>query len=308
VAIVLKDLHISLVTLIPTGRLSLLPLHAAKYIKGDQMLAFIDEFTVTYTPSARTLEYCQEILARLSNDLPTLLGIGNPLPQSSLIPSLIFARPEVEEIALLFKTPKELYETEATRASVEEALNTATYIHFSCHGYFNAESPLDSGVLLSNSEPLRLRDLIIKHQLKNTRLTVLSACQTAVSDFVNLPEEAIGLPSGFLQAGSAGVIGSLWSVNDLSTALLMIRFYQEHLRNMASPAEALRRAQLWLRSVTNAELAELFNLYRRNPSGTQSRITYETAQASFLEYTLAEPGTRPFADPYYWAPFVFYGA
>jgi len=46
---------------------------------------------------------------------------------------------------------------------------------------------------------------------------VLSACQTAIQDFSNLPDEAIGLPAGLTQAGVPSVLGTLWSVNDAST-------------------------------------------------------------------------------------------
>ena len=103
--------------------------------------------------------------------------------------------------------------------------------------------------------------------LRGAWLVVLSACQTAITDLKDLPEEAIGLPGGFVQAGVPGVVGTLWPVNDLSTMLLMAKFYECHLKEELAPAAALRKAQLWLR----------------------------------------DPNERPYAHPYYWAPFVFYG-
>jgi CHAT domain-containing protein len=48
------------------------------------------------------------------------------------------------------------------------------------------------------------------------------------------------------------VAGSLWSVPDLSTALLVRKFYR-NLRAGDSPAQALRQAQRWLRDSTWAE-------------------------------------------------------
>nr|MDJ0632476.1 CHAT domain-containing protein [Xenococcaceae cyanobacterium MO_188.B29] len=62
--------------------------------------------------------------------------------------------------------------------------------------------------------------------LRQSRLTVLSACETGLTDFRSLTDEYIGLPSGFLYAGSPNVVSSLWAVNDLSTAFLMIKLYQ----------------------------------------------------------------------------------
>jgi CHAT domain-containing protein len=53
---------------------------------------------------------------------------------------------------------------------------------------------------------------------------VLAACETALVG-TRLPDEAIGLPTGLLQAGAAACIGSLWPVPQVSTAILMAFFY-----------------------------------------------------------------------------------
>jgi CHAT domain-containing protein len=47
-----------------------------------------------------------------------------------------------------------------------------------------------------------------------------------ITDFTSTSDEYIGLPSGFILAGAANVVSTLWAVNDLSTALFMIHFYQ----------------------------------------------------------------------------------
>ena len=51
------------------------------------------------------------------------------------------------------------------------------------------------------------------------------------------------------------MVSSLWTVNDLSTAFLMIRFYQ-NLKSGLTIAKSLNQAQLWLRDVRVAELQE----------------------------------------------------
>jgi len=300
--------------LIATGLLSLLPLHAAWYLADDKERNLLEDFNVAYTPSARALHHSHVTLGLIPNDSLSLLGIGNPTPLPLGMPPLMFATIEVEEIALLFRSHAELlYESQATSAAIETALDTARYIHFACHGRFNPEQPLASAVILSAGEQLTLANLLSRPKLRATRLAVLSACQTAITDFSHLPEEAVGLPSGFLQAGVPSVIGSLWSVNDLSTALLMIKFYEYHLQGDSTiceapmpPAHALRHAQRWLRDVTNAELSELFNRFKQGAS-EQSRIAYALARGKFREYTLKNPDERPFTHPYYWAAFAFYG-
>ena len=73
-----------------------------------------------------------------------------------------------------------------------------------------------------------------------------------------------------------------------------------------APAGALRRAQLWLQEVTAGELAELFDGFRQAATGG-TRMTYALAQEQLRRYTTRGADERPFAEPYYWAPFVFYG-
>jgi len=308
-AITLRLLNANSVVLIPTGRLALLPLHAVPSgIGGQQYGTFIDEFNVTYAPSARALWYAKEQIATKPVKPKQLLAISNPLPLPKDIASLVFARAEVEEIEKLFVSRTVFYENAATRSAVDAELNNATYLHFSCHGFFNPAQPLDSGLLLSNNDLLTVRDLITTKRFEYARLAVLSACQTAVTDFDKLPEEAVGLPSGFLQAGVIGIVGTLWAVNDLSTALLMIKFYNYHLVDGLSPSEALRNAQLWLRDITNAELSEIFDFYRqRATERPASRLAFDVAQTKFREYALSIPDGKPFVHPFFWAPFIFCG-
>jgi CHAT domain-containing protein len=106
---------------------------------------------------------------------------------------------------------------------------------------------------MANDEILSLRDLL-DLKLKGLRLAILSACETGIPG-TNLPDEVISLPTGLLQAGAAGVVSSLWSVADLSTMVLLSRFYQLWRTDNLEPPAALRQAQLWLRDSTGPELA-----------------------------------------------------
>ena len=113
------------------------------------------------------------------------------------------------------------------------------------------------------------------------RLVTLSACESALSDR-NLPDEMINLPSGLIQAGAAGAIGSLWRVDDATTAALMQRFYWEWRTRKLPPADALRSAQTWLRDPA-----------RRPDTGPA--------------LPALAAGVEP-SHPWYWAPFLFVGA
>ena len=298
--------------LILTGLSSLLPFHAARYEIDGYEKDLLERFVVTYAPSAKLLRHCRANLDLLVDTPVSFFGVGNPLPLPESVDALSFARLEVEEIAKRFDEGSELLlEAQAQRAAIEKKLNSASYVHFSCHGYFDLEEPLASGLLLANGELLSLHDLLTQSTLDSVRLVTLSACQTAVTDVEGLPEEVVGLPSGFLQLGVPGVIGSLWPVNDLSTALLMLKFYEYHLGAVEDaddspmpPAAALRSAQLWLRKATNAELMVCFKAFKQ-PAGETT--TYLATRERLRRYAQHNPDGQPFTHPYYWAPFAFSG-
>ena len=85
------------------------------------------------------------------------------------------------------------------------------------------------------------------HEIYNLNLpadlVVLSACQTALGKEIR-GEGLVGLTRGFMSAGAARVVASLWQVDDLATAELMKRCYRAMLKEGKRPSEALRLAQL----------------------------------------------------------------
>jgi CHAT domain-containing protein len=74
-------------------------------------------------------------------------------------------------------------------------------------------------------------------------LVVLSACQTGLGKDIR-GEGLVGLTRGFMYAGAARVVASLWQVDDSATAQLMKRFYAKMLVEGLRPAAALREAQV----------------------------------------------------------------
>jgi CHAT domain-containing protein len=57
-------------------------------------------------------------------------------------------------------------------------------------------------------------------------------------------EGLVGLTRGFIYAGAARVVASMWDVKDEATAELMKRFYQGMFKERLRPAEALCAAQI----------------------------------------------------------------
>ena len=140
--------------------------------------------------------------------------------------------------------------------------------------------------------------------LTQARLVVLSACETGLIEFQQAPDKSLGLPAGFLEGGAPGMIGTLWAVNDLSTALLMEEFYRRHIEQKQGIAQALRGAQRWLRDGTARDfsLADRWEqIYRRSNSPDPGAF-------KIMRYYRANPDVRPFISPYHWAAPAFTGA
>ena len=121
----------------------------------------------------------------------------------------------------------------------------ARYLHISCHGEFDPQTPLASRLHLSASESLTAQQALDGLRLR-CDLVTLSACESGLSR-VRRGDELMGLVRAFLLAGAAAVVASLWRVDERSTLLLMESFYRE-LAAGANPAAALKAAQIALRA------------------------------------------------------------
>ena len=136
------------------------------------------------------------------------------------------------------------------------------------------------------------------------RLAVLSACETALPG-TELPDEAVALPTGLLQAGVAGVVASQWRVPDRATAMLMAEFYRCWQQEQMTPSAALQAAQCWLRDTTNAQ-----KIHRLETALAQHEAWLPPAVAeSFLDgLCYLEPDHRDHSGLHNWAAFAYVGA
>ncbi|MEG4631732.1 CHAT domain-containing protein [Microcoleus sp. AR_TQ3_B6] len=143
---------------------------------------------------------------------------------------------------------------------------------------------------------LTLADILLL-QFKHCRLVVLSACETALIDTTNR-SDYIGLPTGFLHAGAMGTLASLWAVNDLSTALIMVKFY-ELLQPGVSIGKALHDTQRWFKS---AKTPDLVTWLKESDSFDDERKEY--TEELLGRYNDDE---KPYGDVYHWAAFCAIG-
>ena len=304
--------------LVPHRWLHLLPINALPLADGKCLLDLFSQ-GVSYAPSVQLLQ-----LTQIQNkpQLTNFFAVQNPTGD------LDFTNIEVQAVRSQFQPHDDvLAEQQATKSALtKERLRQANLTHFSCHGYFNFENPELSALLLANSRVeksneekdkkegeiryLPSRDggsidleqcltlgEIFSYDLSNCRLVTLSACETGLTDFKSLSDEYIGLPSGFLYAGSPSVVSSLWTVSDISTSFLMIKFYQ-NLQEIDSVAIALNQAQLWLRGVTKEELQR----WKATLNVSSQMWKIDAALINMPD------NSSPFASPYYWAAFCAVGS
>lgn len=280
--------------LVPTGSLGLLPLHAAWVEDSSRPTGrryVIDEAAVSYAASARARLAALTAAARVG-PADGALGIAEPTPVK-LLP-LPHAQYEVDRVLAHFPRSETIAGPAATRAAVLAALDEYPVAHLACHGLVDLREPMRSALAMAEDGWLSLRN-ILEHRLDSTRLVVLSACETGAYGGPAL-DETVGLPTGLIGAGAAGVIGSLFSVPDVATTMLMVRFYELWQDQGLEPAAALAAAQRWVRDTTNGEKQARFaGLAALAPRLTQ-------AQTEFWETA------RGHADPANWAGFVHVGA
>lgn len=289
----LESLSATRLILIPDCGMQVLPLHAAwRYVDGS-IRYLIDDFIVSYAPSANLYWYSRRRLSTRKNSKKAVVAGISQYPES---PDLPMVPIEVRFIGKQMRTRPMLNEA-VTRNSLMRAVRKAGLIHLACHGAPFSYKPFEwtgpPPQLELREGGLSISDILAEMDLTHTRLVTLSACHSGIGDIKQRWDDFLGLPGAFLQVGAAGVICSLWTVYDSSTALLMSRFYQNYLEGKQDVAAAFRDAQFWLRSLTGSDLEAFFHSPANR--GIQLDI-YETYD------------DRPFENPHYWAPFVYYGS
>jgi len=172
----------------------------------------------------------------------------------SRIARLPYTRQEAREISALIPESerKESLDFEASRATATAAeLGQYRFVHFATHGYLDSEQPELSALVLSlvDEKGARQNGFLRTHEIFNLKLpaelVTLSACETGLGKEI-IGEGLVGLTRGFMYAGAARVVVSLWALNDRATAELMARFYRKMLKDGLRPAAALRAAQVEL--------------------------------------------------------------
>ena len=286
--------------LIPHRYLHLFPLHALP-LTNNTAKYLIDAFPggVSYTPSCQLLHQVQKYKR---GKLDKLFAIQNPTN------NLLAADMQVESIKNIFPNSEVLAKGNAKKGAqldgkleIAEKVADSHHLFFSCHGSFDRNDPLQSGLELADGT-LTLEEIIRYFNLSECSLVTLSSCETGQVQ-LDETDEYISLTSGFLLAGSPSLYVSLWSVNALSTAILMIKTYENLSNQPGKFALSLNQAQIWMRDTDIQGVLDW-----KNQCHLLDAEWRKTLQDN-MDVELENHGTNAkiYENPYHWAGFCAAG-
>lgn len=199
-------------------------------------------------------------------------------------------------------------------------------VHVASHFSFRPGDATQSFLLLGDGTALTLHEMKSQGKLfDGVELLTLSACNTAALRANAMGREIDGFAELAQRLGAGAVLATLWTVADNSTPLLMREFYRT--RQTDSPltkAAALQRAQLALLhgafgsdtqpGVSVAASSCIRSELASTPGGGKKlafKACGRRAGIVYIEQKDAPPFNadrdKPFAHPYYWAPFILIG-
>ena len=234
----------SLLVVIPDGPLHKVPFSALADEAGNHVAesaAIVIAPRVT-TPRGRTPSLADDRSA-------AVMVITDPAfreaeyPELERLPS---ATSEGQLVRAAYESGAVINGPAATPLALLDALQRYRVIHYAGHAVVNEQFPELSRLVMAPADAGSSGDLRFSQLLEAARprtdVLVLAACDTATGT-----EHAVAGPlsiaRAFLSTGVPAVVASLWPVDDQAG----IRFwgvFHMNLRSGATPAEALRRAQV----------------------------------------------------------------
>ncbi len=172
-------------------------------------------------------------------------------------------------------------------------------VHIASHFNFQPGDETKSFLLLGDGTLSLARLKSMSSLFDKVELLTLSACNTATGGSGE-GKEVEGFAVLAQRQGAEAIIATLWPVSDSSTSQLMQQFYRlREATQGTTKAEALRQAQL---ALLHGELREP----SENTKGARASLAVNADKDSTGARFVTDP-QRPFAHPYYWAPFILIG-
>tara|TARA_Y100000310_G_scaffold145621_1_gene144940 strand:- start:602 stop:3289 length:2688 start_codon:yes stop_codon:yes gene_type:complete len=225
-------------------------------------------------PNIATLEL-EELATSLMQTRGSLTGIYSYMgfSETPYLPSTLFEVQEINKIIpeALIKTGTEASEHNIKEMSRTGKLAEYLVLHFATHGFIVPEIPDLSAIVLATDDNDVEDGYLNAYEIMNLDIKAefvnLSACETGLGKIYK-GEGVVGLTQAFLIAGADAVSVTLWPVADESTSIIMTEMYRLVKELDISYLESMSEIK---RKFINGEFGDVYR------------------------------------DPYYWAPFVYYG-
>jgi CHAT domain-containing protein len=264
----------------PRLQMNAVPLHALR-LQG--------KFLIEH---CATLSYGQTLGLFLENhsNKPTQHSVALRVVLGDNVPYYDLLLPKITEIyagASLEERPKSWSQLMES-ISAQPASDTL----FACHGKYNADDLDGSYLELAEGAAegkIRFSQVFAELDLRGCRNVIMGACESGMAR-AGISAEYIGLPSAMLSSGAQYVIGALWTIPQLATAVLMIRYLELLKDDSSDVCAVLCRAQREVTKMTRDELsAWLQNMAPSHP------------ELAAVLREVASMDEHPFAHPYHWA-------
>jgi CHAT domain-containing protein/tetratricopeptide (TPR) repeat protein len=234
------------VIVVPDGPLYGLNLETLPVTRGRPHY-WIEDAEIQIAPSLALLHASRQTTRQATGDRRPLLLIGDATVEEPEFPALKYAPVEMRSVAAHFESRAVVYERERASPQAYRSARPETFsmIHFTAHAATNADSPLDSAVILSGAgDQYKLYARDVAELPLHAELVTISACRSA-GERAYSGEGLVGFAWAFLRAGAQRVVAGLWDVDDRSTAELMDLMYAR-LASGDAAAAAVRGAKLQL--------------------------------------------------------------
>lgn len=277
-----KDRHVKI---FPRAQLNAVPLHALQ-AEGKFLL---EHFTISY---GQTLGLFLKIHARTVKKEPN---------SKTMMVYNDRGLPFYEGMLRHFEQSDNEYHV-LTRPSLDVFLDAVKQhdpsdLLFACHGVYDSDDPLNSRLMFGGPDGTSLWEILSELDLNNCRSVLLGACESGLAR-CKVDAEYIGFPGAFHSAGADHVLGSLWTVNQLATAILLDCYFDVLANKKVSLPEALQYAQKDLMRMERDEvLAWIINNCRKMPTSLKDSICKVVQKLDPI----------PFAHPQWWAGFFLSG-
>ncbi|BAY79738.1 TPR repeat-containing protein (plasmid) [Nostoc linckia NIES-25] len=277
-----------------------------------------DKFLIRYSPSCQILEFCQE--RKTIDQMSLQYGIVEDAKDD-----LPCARFEGEKLAEIYNIPREnrlIGSIQASTKNYRQLAQQVQVLHSCHHAVSCLYNPLESQLKLADGSITLGQLMTPSWRLPQLVEVFLSCCETNLGT-PSLTDDILTLSTGFLCAGARSVVSTLWSVNDLATALFSIFYYQQRQEGK-NRSQALQQAQIKLRQMKKADLTEISQQVElKRKEARNKRKQYLPDSAEYLEcdreykkyagVTLEIDKVKnsseelPFSHPRYWAAFICHG-